>query len=277
MRSILLSSALAAFLWADTVGGIAILVKNSPITLHDLQVEMKESGATAEQSSDALIRKKLEQLEAKERKIVVSTAEVNDELERMAKQNNLSLEKFLQTMQNVRGLNETALRHRVEESIIGQKLYSAIAFSKMAQPTPEEESEYYQLHINDFSRPESFSVTTYVSSSQDALVRKITSPMENIAVVKSKDETIPFEKINPQLAQFLNKISVGKFSTILPNGDNGFMAFYMKEKNHVVTEGLEKVRPEISNAIMNERRNQVLNDYFSRLRLNADIKTLRMP
>lgn len=277
MRSLTLSTLLATFLWSAPIGGVAVLVKNTPITLHEVQQEMKQSGLSANQSADNLIRKKLEQLEASEKKIVVSSAEINEELARMAAQNNLSQEQFLNAMQSVRGLSEKELRAKVEETLRGQKLYSSIAFSKMAQPTAEEEAEYYQLHLDEFSRPESFDVTTYVSPSQEALAAKIADPMRHIEVIQSKDETIPYNKINPQLAQILNKTPNGSFSPILPNGKNGFMSFYLRDKNNVITENLESMRPQISNAIIGEKRNQVLNDYFTRLRLSADIKVLRLP
>lgn len=277
MRSLTLSTLLAAYLWSAPVGGVAVLVKNTPITLYEIQQEMKQSGTSANQSADTLIRKKLEQLEASEKKITVSSAEVNEELGRMATQNKLTLEQFLNAMQTVRGLSEKDLKTRVEESIRGQKLYSSIAFSKMAQPTAEEENEYYQLHLDEFSRPESFDVTTYIAPSQDALAAKIADPMRHIESIESRDELLPFAQINPQLAQLLNKTPNGSFTPLLPNGKNGFMSFYVREKRNVVTENIESVRPQISNAILNERRNQVLNDYFSRLRLSADIKVLRLP
>jgi hypothetical protein len=277
MRSLTLSALLATFLWSAPIGGVAVLVKNTPITLFEVQQEMKQSGTNATQSADTLIRKKLEQLEASEKKITVSSAEINEELTRMAAQNNLSMEQFLNAMQTVRGLSEKDLKSKVEETIKGQKLYSAIAFSKMAQPSTEEENEYYQLHLDEFSRPESFAVTTYISNSKEALAMQISDPMRHVENIQMKEENIPFGKINPQLAQILNKIPEGSFSAILPNGQNGFMSFYMRDKINVVTENIEAVRPQISNAILGEKRNQVLNDYFTRLRLSADIKLLRLP
>lgn len=277
MRSLLLSSLLLTSLWSATVGGVAVLVKDSPITLHEVQQEMKESGTNAQASADTLIRKKLEQLEATEKKITVSSAEVQEEMERMAKQNNLSMEKFLDAMQSSRGLSQSDLKTKIEESLRGQKLYNTIAFSKMAQPTEQEEAEYYQLHIDEFSRPERYDVTTYIATSAEALQAKIDDPMRNIASVNEKEEKIPSASINPQLAQILNKIEVGKFGPIIPNGQNSFMSFYMKDKPNLITENLDSVRPQISNAIMGEKRNQVLNDYFTRLRLSADIKVVRLP
>ncbi len=277
MRSLLLSSLLLASLWSAPIGGVAIMVKNSPITLYEVQQEMKQSKTSAQQSADTLIRKKLEQLEASEKKITVTPAEVQEELERMAKQNNLSMEKFLDAMQTARGISQSELKEKLEESLTGQKLYNAIAFSKMAQPTASEEAEYYQLHLDEFSQPEKYVVTTYIAASSEALQTKIDDPMRNVENVASKDETIPSKTINPQLSQILNKIEVGKFGPILPNGKNGFMSFYMKDKPNLVTENLDSVRPQISNAIMGEKRNQVLNDYFTRLRLSADIQVLRLP
>lgn len=253
------------------------MVKNSPITLYEVQQEMKQSKTSAQESADTLIRKKLEQLEASEKKISVTSADIQEELERMAKQNNLTLEQFYDAMQTARGIGQTELKAKVEENLRGQKLYSSIAFSKMAQPTAEEEAEYYQLHLDEFSQPDRYDVVTYISPSSEALQVKINDPMRNVENVTSKDENIPSKAINPQLAQLLNKIEVGKFGPIIPNGKNGFMSFYMKDKPNLVTENLDSVRPQISNAIMGEKRNQVLNDYFTRLRLSADIKVVRLP
>jgi len=277
MRSLTLSTLLASFLWSAPIGGVAVLVKNTPITLYEVQQEMKQSGADATHSADTLIRKKLEQLEASEKKITVTSAEVQEELERMAAQNNLSMEQFLDAMQTVRGLNQKDLKAKIEENIRGQKLYNSIAFSKIAQPTAEEEAEYYHLHIDDFSKPESFDVTAYTAATQEALQAKITDPMHNIEGISTKEETISYGSINPQFAQLLNKTPQGSFSPILPNGQNGFMCFYIRSKNNIVTEELDSIRPQVSNAIMNEKRNQVLNDYFTRLRLSADIKVVRLP
>ena len=178
MRSLLLASLLLTSLWSAPIGGVSVLVKDSPITLYEVQQEMKQSGTPAEQSIDTLIRKKLEQLEATEKKISVSSAEVQEEMERMAKQNNLSMEAFLSTMQTARGLSEATLKEKITENIKGQKLYSSIAFAKMGQPTPSEEAEYYKLHSDEFSLPDHYQVVTYVASSPDMLQAKMNDPLE---------------------------------------------------------------------------------------------------
>ncbi len=277
MRSLLLSSLLFASLWGSPIGGIAIMVKNFPITMYDVQKEMEQSKTTVQQSADTLIRKKLEDLEATEKKITVTPAEVQEEMERMAKQNNVSLEVFLSTMQTTRGLSEATLKEKISENIKGQKLYSSIAFAKMGQPTPSEEAEYYKLHLDEFSLPDHYQVVTYVATSPELLQGKMNDPLSTNPEVVSKEETIPSKGINPQLIGLLNKIKVGKFGPIIPNGENKFMTFYMKDKPNMVTEPLDAVRVQVDNMIVGEKRNQVLNDHFTRLRLSADIKVLRLP
>ena len=277
MRSLILSSLLFTFALSAPIGGVAILVKNSPITLYEVTQEMKQSGTDATKSADALIRKKLEQLEAQEKKITASSSEVKEEMERMAKQNNLTTEQFLDAMKTARSISESDLKAKIEESIRGQKLYSSIAMSKMAQPTPAEEADYYQLHLDEFSHPDSYDVTMYVANTAETLQAKIEDPMRNIPNISTEDENIPTKDINPQLAQILNKIAVGTFGPILPNSKDSFMSFYMKDKQNLITENLDTVRPQITNIIMGEKRSQVLNDYFTRLRLSADIKVIRLP
>jgi len=55
------------------------------------------------------------------------------------------------------------------------------------------------------------------------------------------------------------------------------MTFFVKEKSKTSTDAMEAYNTEVSTAILADKRTQILNDYFSRLRLNADIKTLRLP
>jgi hypothetical protein len=101
--------------------------------------------------------------------------------------------------------------------------------------------------------------------------------MRNVDGASAKEEIIASANLNPQLAGLLNKIEVGKFGPIIPNGKNGYVSFYMRDKQNIITENIDSVRPQISNMIMGERRNQVLNDYFTRLRLSSDIKVFRLP
>jgi len=53
------------------------------------------------------------------------------------------------------------------------------------------------------------------------------------------------------------------------------MSFYIKAIESAKEGGLESVRTQIVNAIMAEQREQVLGNYFARLRHNAEINIIR--
>lgn len=277
MRSLILASLLTTIVSATPIAGVAILVKNSPITMYEITQESLQTGESINKSADTLIRKKLESLEAKERKISVSSKEIDDELEAMASQNNLTLEQYKKAMKDIRGLDEQALKAHMQDNIRSQKLYSSIAFSKITEPTQQELKEYYQLHIDQFSKAKSFDVSVYQSPSQELLLEQIANPLKHIDNIEMIQDTIDASKINPELEYLLNTTPEQSFSRVIPHPQKGFITFFVKEKKDVTTESLESIKHHVKNAILNEKRNQVLNDYFTRLRLEADIKILRLP
>jgi len=264
-------------LHAELINGVAILVKDQPITLYEVKQALKKSNVGLDKTVDELIRKKLEEVEAEQRHISVNDSEVFAEVEKMAEQNNMSVMQLYDAMQEVRKLSEQEFKTKLKEKKLKDKLFNAIAFEHMAQPTPLEEEEYYQLHSDQFTHPESFKVLVYQSDSKELLQEKVSNPMYYSPKVTSEEQTIPFAKINPRLAELLNKTPLYSFTPIIPGQNNNHMSFYIEEKLNVSTQALDSVRQQISNAIMGEKRNQVLNDYFARARLNADIHILRLP
>ncbi len=80
MKNIILLIILTFTLNAKLVDGVAIVVKGRAITLLDIKKEMKLLGLPAKKAADVLIRKKLEEIEIKERKISVANGEVYDDI-----------------------------------------------------------------------------------------------------------------------------------------------------------------------------------------------------
>ncbi len=264
------------FTYAQMIDGVAILVKKEPITLYDIQQEMSISNQPLNKVVDNLIRKKLEAQEIKERHIKVDSQEVYEDIKNMAAQNNMSVSQLYTAMLRSRGLSEKDLKQKVKEKILSQKLFSAIAFSKMSQPTQEDEKDYYKLHQEEFSFYENFSVIVYSSADKNHLQEKIDNPMFYSPQVHSESVDIPYKKLNPKIAQILTNTPVDRFTPIIPSPNGLFMSFYVKKKSQKSTMEFEKVKAQINAALMQERRQQVLNDYFMRLRMNADIQIIRL-
>jgi len=264
-------------LQAKVVDGIAIMVQDKPITLYEIEKVMHDENIDVTKAKDYLIRQKLEKTEIEKRDISVSSDEVFEQIKNMAKQNHMSLMQFYSAMLESRHLTQEQLKEKVKESKLKEKLYRAIAFSNIEQPTPEDEKEYYELHKKRFTHPASFSIIVYQSENQEALMKQMSNPMYYSPDVKSTSQTLEYAKINERLASLLTETEVGHFTKIIPAPRGGFMTFYISDKSDNKTQAFESVRAQIDNMIMDEKRGQVLNDYFERLKLSADIKVLRLP
>ncbi len=264
-------------LHAKTVDGIAIMVKDQPITLYEITSAMQENNIPQEQAVELLQRKKLEEIEIKERHITASKQEVFDDIQRMAEQNQMSIIELYSAIQTSQGLSEKELKEKIREKILNQKLYNAIAFSHLEQPNDEEIEEYYKLHKKEFQKPSSFGVLIYQCPDKNLLQEKVDNPMFYSPQVTSEERTFEADKINPRLAELLSATPVNSFTQVIPAPNGGFMSFYLKDKGATEALELDVIRPQISSALMGEKRETILKDYFDRQRLNADIKVIRLP
>ncbi len=277
MYKIFLALLFTLSLNAEIVDGVAAVVKDSAITLYDITTEMQTSKVEAKQALDILIRKKLEEIEAKERKLTVTSSEVYDDIKKAAAGNNMSVNEFYDAIRESNGLTSSQLKEKIKEKLLSQKLYAAIAYASMSEPSDSEIKEYYELHKDFFMHPSSFTATVYVAKNQASLQSKVDNPMFYSPEIQSKEEVLQYDRISPELAALLEKTPINSFSPIVPNGKNGYMSFYIKSVKSAEETGISGVKNEISNLIMADKREQVLSDYFDRLRNNADIKIIRMP
>ena len=67
------------------------MVKDQPITLYEITKAMEENNIPQEQAVELLERKKLEEIEIKERHISASKQEIFEDIQRMAEQNKMSI------------------------------------------------------------------------------------------------------------------------------------------------------------------------------------------
>ena len=275
MYKFLLSVACALTLSANMVGGVAVVVENKAITIFDIKKEMLSSNTNIENATNLLIRKKLEEIEIKKRKISISSGEVYDDIKETAKRNNMSVSDFYATALNTSGLNSQDVKDRVKHKLLSQKLYAAITYTQIQKPTDAEIKEYFELHKDTFSHPSSFITIIYQANNKSLLQEKIKNPMFYSPQIQANEQVLPYDRISPELANLLTKTPINSFTPIIPDGKGGHMSFYIKEVNSAKEDSLENVKNQIINAIMTNKREQVLGDYFARLRHNADIKILR--
>ena len=260
---------------ANMVAGVAIVVKERAITLHDIKKEMQVSQVSKEMAINTLVRQKLEEAEIKTRKISVSSTEVYDDIKETAKRNNMSISALYEAALNSNGISSSELKAKVKQKLLAQKLYDSIAYSKASRPTEGELKEYYDLNKEKFSHPESFTTVIYQTTDKLALTKKMQNPMFYAPQIQTQEQELPYDRIAPELANLLQNTPVNSFSPIVPDGKGGHMSFYIKSVKGAQDLGFEKMRAQIENIIMSKKREQVLGDYFARLKDNAEINILR--
>ncbi len=278
MKTLFLSLFIGSTLFAEIISGIAVTIDDEPITLYEIKQEQELTQQSVKVTVDTLIRTKLEQIEAKKRGIKVSKQEVLDDLKKMAEQNNMTLTQLYEAMSSVRHLSESQTKAKTKEKLLKQKLFNAVAISKMEEPTEDEVLEYYELHLSEYQAPKTIDTILYKSADQNALQQKLSSPMMSIPSVTTENITLEVAQINPRLAELLIKTENGNFTPILPQmGGSGHMSFYVMQKNEINTPPLELIRTQVENKLMEDKREQILNEHFQRMRVKADIKVLRLP
>ena len=260
---------------ANMLAGVAIVVKDEAITLHDIKKEMEVSNVSKEMAINTLVRQKLEESEIKTRKISVSNTEVYDDIKQTAQRNNMSVGQLYEAALNANGISSNELKIKVKQKLLAQKLYNSIAYSQASRPTENELKEYYDLHKESFSHPSSFTAVIYQTTDQYALTKKIENPMFYAPQIQTQEQELQYDRISPELASLLQKTAVNTFTPIVPDANGGYMSFYVKAIKGVQDLGFEKMRGQIENEILSKKREQVLGDYFARLKENAEINILR--
>ena len=275
MYKFLIILATSLSLSANMVAGVAIVVKDRAITLHDIQKEMRVSGTNKEAAINKLIRQKLEESEVKARKISVSSTEVYDDIKQTAKKNNMSIGSLYEAALNSNGMSSSELKAKIKQKLLAQKLYGSIAYSKASKPSENELKEYYDLHKDSFSHPESFTTVIYQTADKAVLSQKIQNPMFYAPQIQTQEQELFYKKIDPNLARLLQSTRVNSFTQIVPDGQGGFVSFYLKAIKGASGLGFEKMKNKIENIILAKKREQVLSDHFARLKDNAEIRVLR--
>jgi parvulin-like peptidyl-prolyl isomerase len=277
MIKLILGLLIAATLSAEVYDGVAVVVEDKAITLLDIKKEMQSAHIDVKKATDILIRKKLENLEIKQRNISVSSSEVYDDIRKMAERNHMTVSQFYDAVRESNGLTSEELKAKIKQKLLSQKLYNSIAMSSMSEPSESEIKDYYELHKKEFQHPSAFNVTIYDARDKALLQEKVDNPMFYSPQIATNEQTLPYNRISPELAGLLARTKVGSFTPIVPNGKGGFMSFYIRSVEHSKESGLESMKAQVVNAIMGEKREAILSDYFARLRDNADINIIRMP
>lgn len=268
MKKLFLTSLILLSLNAKIIDKVIASVNKEPITSYDIQKISKQLHISPNQALNYLIDQKLIESEIKKRGISVDDYEIDEAMNKIAKENHLSLFEFKNILMQ-RG-EYKKFREKLKQNLLKQKLFENIVSSKL-QISPQEIKNYYNTHKDEFAIFKTIQVVKYTANNPEVLKNLFTNPFYSDKNIISQTIVYQWNKLPLDKLYLFKNTKVGQYTPIINEGLT-FSTYYIVNKEGKVYLPFEKVKDIIANKILQEKRNQILKDYFSKIKNRADIK-----
>ncbi|MCR6581823.1 peptidyl-prolyl cis-trans isomerase [Campylobacter insulaenigrae] len=275
MKKFLISCSFAAnILYAQTIGGVAMIVENEPITLYDINQAMKQLKTNDKQKAIAfLVDDKIQQNEAKNFGIVISDFDLKNKLDQIAKGNNTDINGLQKNMEK-KGLNFELFKEQVHKDMQRERLYHSIMQNAKVNINDEVLKKFYEDNLDKFSTFSNVDLVVYNSTNPELLQQLLQNPMYKNEQIKSKAISLNASNIDPRLLALLNNTKAGDFTPVL-NGENAYIIYFVKEKYGKNPIDFDLIKEQIGNAYTINQKELALKNHLDKIRSNAHIEEIR--
>lgn len=275
MKKFLISCSFAvSILYAQNIGGIAMIVENEPITIYDINQAMKQLNTKDKQKAITfLVDDRIQTSEAKKFGFQVSNFELKKKLDQIAKSNNTDIN-GLQVKIEKDGFDFENFKKQVRKDLQKEKLYQNIMQNAKINTDEETLKHFYETNIDKFSTFSNVDLIVYNSTNPELLQKLLNNPMYKNSQIKSKAISLNASNIDPRLLALLNNTKVGNFTPIL-NGENTYIIYFIKEKYGKNPIEFDLIKDQITNAYTIHQKEQALKNHLDKIRANAHIEELR--
>ncbi|GAB6075093.1 peptidylprolyl isomerase [Nautilia lithotrophica] len=267
MKKIIFSLSLIFLLHAEVIDKIVATVNNIPITSYEVEKLSKNLNISYDKALQYLLDQKLIQSEIKKRGIEVDDFEIENAMEKVAKQNGLSLFEFKNILMQKGQYDQ--LRNKIKEDLLKEKLFNEIVQTKL-KITPDEIKNYYDNHKDEFKVFKSIQVTKYTANNKQALNDIKKNPLANYSI-QTQTKVYDFNELPLGLLFLFKQTKVGEFTPIINDGLN-YSMYYIARKDGANYIPFDKVKNIIANKLIAQKREMILKDYFNKLKNRAYIK-----
>ena len=257
----------------NIVGGIAIKVNGDPITIYEIKQIQSNHHLTKEQASEFLIAQRLKSQEIERLNIKVDDMRIDQEIEAIASQNQMTHQQFLNALYQ-EGIDFDTYKKQLKEQIETRELMRNVLLSSDVS-NEDKMREYYNTHKDEFIAPTDVQTTRYVSKDPKLLERTIQNPSISLNGVEKTEENIKTNSLNPQIAQLFSSLKEGEFSPILDAGGGNYVSFYVQKKHGTEVMSFDQAKNYIAQKLAQTNQEQILNEYFEKIKLKAKIEYLR--
>ena len=268
--SLVISSGIS---FAAMINGIAIIVNDEPITLHDIVKTMSVNKVGKNEAVSYLIDKILYDQLVQENNISADIFEINEYIEKLANSNGMDVYTFKSVVKQ-KYPDYAVFEEEAKNSVIRQKLVQKIVKGQLTIATQEDMELYYEKNKNQFLSANTFQVIQYTSKNKASLISAIKNPMIIPDDVQRDSTTLETQKLPAQMQFLLNETKENSFTPIF-TANKQFVALFVQKKQGSSALGFESVKAKIFNDIMSTREKKYLKDHFEKQKLTADIKIVR--
>jgi parvulin-like peptidyl-prolyl isomerase len=261
-------------IYADLVNAVAVYVEDEAITLYDIVKIKDKFGLSENKAVDYLIDRILREQEIKNLNIEVSDFEVEQEIDKIAQMNGMSVDNFKSFLESKHISWDNHFKD-VKEKLLIQKLFKKISYPRIKLPTDKDLLVYYTANSDKFTSYNKFDLIEYSSSDVNILNNSKQNPMYLARNLKKQKFIVESKSISPKLLTELIKTESGTFTKNMKIADNKYVSFYVKNKLEKSVMEFGMVKNQILEILIKEQESKIVKSYFDNLRINSDINVVR--
>lgn len=258
-----------AFIHAEIVNGIAIIVEGEAITTSEIRTLQQKSGLSKEKTIDLLIQDRLQKVAMKEIKVTENA--IDEKIKKIASLNNLSL-KEMQKRLKESGMTWAKYRSSIKENLKKEKFFKSKISTTVPSPSEDELRAYYKKHPKEFVVPEKIALIEYSAKNEKAVNTFLKTASEK--GIKSRSLTKRTKDMNPTLFGMFLQTPDGSFTRTMNAGDK-YICYKVLSKEGRTTLSFDAAKNAVSAKWRREQQNRVIKDYFEKMKINANIQVIR--
>jgi len=259
---------------AQVIDAVAIDVEGEAITTLEIQAVQEKMNMSKQAAVEALIRDRLEKSALKKANIQVSHEEIQAKVQQIASSKGMSQAQMRDILAK-KGLTWENYIRQLTTEIEKEHFFREHIVASVTPPTDSELESYYNTHQELFSSaPIQMSLVVYLAPTVEKIKEAIANPMRPIQGVQKKNILASSNEMTPQLLELINKTPTNSFTSPIQTG-KGVIAYFVKSKGQQQS-GFQAVKNAVANRWMQEQRIQAGQDFFNKLKSNANIRVIRL-
>jgi len=258
-----------SFSYAKMLDAIALIVEGEPVTTAEIRAVEQQTGVSKQQAIDLLIQDRLQKAAMKD--ISIPESDIDKEVERIAKQNGISVKKMQQILKE-QGTSWGKYRNSIRTALKKRTFFREKVAKTIPTPTEDELKLFYQNHREQFAIPSAVKVIEYSAKTEGALNARIKSG--HAKGVTSKHKTLHTKNMNPALMSMLMQTPEGSFTAPINAGDR-YVAYKVIAKTGRTQMPFEEARGAVAARWRQQQQEKAVKDYFKKMKTEANIRILR--